>query len=80
MMLGGGLMFFWWLLGAAAVVLLVVFLVRQAVHPSAYASGTAQAPPALPLTPAESPSETLKRRYASGEVDREEYLKRLSDL
>ena len=80
MMLGAGLMFFWWLLGAAAVLFLFVFLVRQAAHPSTYGSVTAQAPPALTATPAESPSGMLKRRYASGEIDREEYLNRLSDL
>ncbi|MFO7654247.1 MAG: SHOCT domain-containing protein [Candidatus Krumholzibacteriia bacterium] len=28
----------------------------------------------------ESPEETLKRRYASGEIDEEEYHRRLADL
>jgi putative membrane protein len=28
----------------------------------------------------ESPEEILKRRYASGEIDREEYKRRLEDL
>jgi putative membrane protein len=79
-MVGGGwLMFLGLILVTVLVVLLVVFLVRQATHPSGSGVGTAQAPPTLPPAP-ESPREILRRRYAAGEIDREDYLKRLSDL
>ena len=84
-MVGGGwLVFLGLILVTVLVVLLVVFLVRQTAHPSG-SGGTAQAPPILPPTPAappqvESPHDILKRRYAAGEIDREDYLKRLSDL
>ena len=78
-MLGGGwLMFFGLILVTVLVVLLVVFLTRQATHPSGLGAGMAQTPPVTP--PPDSPREILKRRYAAGEVDREDYLKRLSDL
>ena len=76
---GGWLMFLGLILVTALVVMLVVFLTRQTTHPSGPGIGTAQAPPALPPTP-DSPREILKRRYAAGEIDREDYLKRLSDL
>lgn len=76
---GGRLMFFGLILVTVAVVLLVAFLVRQTTHPTVSGAGTAPARSALPPTP-ESPREILMRRYASGEVDREEYLQRLSDL
>lgn len=76
---GGWLMFFGLILVTVAAVLLVVFLVRQTAPPTGMGAAMAQAPPTLPLAP-ESPREILMRRYASGEVDREEYLQRLSDL
>lgn len=52
------------LLLVAGVVLLVVWLARSG-------GGGADA---------ESPDRILKRRYARGEIDREEYLRRLEDL
>ena len=76
---GGWLMSLGLILGTALVVLLVVFLVRLTAHPMVSGMGTAPAPSAQPPAP-ESPREILQRRYASGEVDREEYLQRLSDL
>ncbi|MGV9304382.1 SHOCT domain-containing protein [Nonomuraea sp. NPDC003727] len=36
------------------------------------------APPARP--PKDSPREILKRRYAAGEIDEDEYLRRMSGL
>ena len=80
-MLGGGwLMFFGLILGTALVVLLVVFFVRQTTHPSGSGAGVAQIPSAALPPTAEPPVEILKRRYASGEIDREEYFQRLGDL
>ena len=52
------------LLLLVGVVLLVVWLARTGAGPSG----------------GETPERTLKRRYASGEIDREEYLRRLEDL
>ena len=76
---GGWLMFGGMILVIVAVVLLVVYLVRQTAHPEGAGAGTGQAVPALPPA-AEMPREILKRRYASGEIDREDYLQRLGDL
>jgi uncharacterized membrane protein len=65
-----------------AVVFLVVYLVRQTSHPLTAGAQGAQgysqvhgAPPAQ-----ESPRDILTRRYASGEIEREEYLQKLADL
>lgn len=62
-----GMMAVWWLFGLAALVLLV-WVVVHAVGPSGLGRGE------------ESPESILKRRYARGEVDREEYERRLNDL
>ena len=63
-----------------AVVLFVVMLTRGAGR-TLQASGPTAADAYRPLgPPAESPREILKRRYAAGEIDREEYLQRLGDL
>jgi putative membrane protein len=76
---GGWLMFGGMVLVIVAVVLLVVYLVRQTAHPAGAGAGTGQAAPALPPAP-ETPREILRRRYAGGEIEREDYLQRLSDL
>ena len=76
---GGWLMFGGMILVTAAVVLLVVYLVRQTTHPAGTDAGAAQPAPALRPAP-ETPREILKRRYANGEIEREDYLQRLSDL
>jgi putative membrane protein len=55
-----------------AIVVAVVYLVRA---PSG--AGTASAPQG---TAPESPRDILKRRYAAGEIDREEYQQKLEDL
>lgn len=62
----------WWHIGWMwlfwiAVIVAVVFLVR-----------TVAAPARRPT--AASPEEILKQRYAQGEIDQEEYERRLSDL
>ena len=62
-----GMMTIWWLLGLAVLVVLVWAVVRAVGSPGIGRSE-------------ESPETILKRRYARGEVDREEYEGRLTDL
>ena len=57
----------WWLLGLVVVILIVWAVVRAAGSPEI---GRGE----------QSPEAILKRRYARGEVDREEYERRLTDL
>ncbi len=59
-----GWMGLWWILGLAALVALVWVVVRI--------SGAASRE--------NSPEGILKSRYARGEIDREEYQRRLEDL
>jgi len=59
-------MWIWWIL-ALALILLAVWVISRTMSRS---DGTG----------AESPEERLKRRYADGEIDREEYETRLKDL
>ncbi|HEY5388386.1 MAG TPA: SHOCT domain-containing protein [Thermoleophilia bacterium] len=68
-----------------AVVLLVVYLVRgmtnqrtQTQPPAYYGAPPAQQTPEQ--RGAESPRDIVQRRYASGEIEREEYLEKLKDL
>ncbi len=70
--LGGMMMWMliWGLVGLAVLVLAVVgivWLVRR--------SGTTQHPPLV-----ESPEEILRRRYAAGELDEDEFLRRRAGL
>lgn len=68
-----------------AVVLLVVYLARSMTnqqtqtHPPAYhvATPAQQTPEQLAV---ESARDIVQRRYAGGEIDREEYLQKLKDL
>jgi putative membrane protein len=61
---GGWMMFFWWFL----IIALVVVVVRALLN-------TNQKKPHN-----ETPLEILKRRYANGEIDKEEFEKRKKDL
>lgn len=59
-------MWLWWILGIVLVALVVWVVIRS--MPGGTDDG------------AESPEEQLKRRYAQGEMDREEFNARLKDL
>lgn len=72
-------MFFGMILVTVAVVLLVVYLVRQTAT-AAGGSQTQALPPSAAAPAPDTPRDILKRRYANGEIDREEYLQKLSDL
>ncbi|MEJ2013751.1 MAG: SHOCT domain-containing protein [Anaerolineales bacterium] len=58
-------MWLWWLAGAIVIVAIVWALLRQQDR------GDSRQ---------ESPEEILKRRYARGEIDRDEYERALRDL
>ena len=86
---GGWLMGLGSLLAIAAAVVLIVLLVRLLSTPAAATAGgepvqTGTVPPAHPAVqppPAfETPRDIVQRRYASGEIDRDEYLQKLADL
>ena len=65
-----GWMGFWmalWSIGGFAILLLFVWLVTR----------SAASPPARTE---EAPEQILKRRYARGDIDRDEYERRLADL
>jgi putative membrane protein len=59
-------MWFWWLLAIGLIGVIAWAVVRSASRTGNGAS--------------ESPQEILKRRYARGEIDKDEYEKRLQDL
>jgi putative membrane protein len=67
-------------IAAIAVIVAIVFLVRYLSQASGGTSSTAAAPRWAPASGPESPKDILKRRYAAGEIDRDEYLQRLGDL
>jgi putative membrane protein len=62
-----GWMWLWWIVGLAVLVLLVWAMARAAGM-----SGSARG--------GDSPESLLKGRYARGEIDRDEYERRLNDL
>jgi putative membrane protein len=62
-----GWMWLWWIVGLAVLVLVVWAMTRAAGM-----SGSARGE--------DSPETLLKRRYARGEIDRDEYERRLNDL
>jgi uncharacterized membrane protein len=71
-------------------VVLIVYLVRATTAQHVQAPGAEQPPTGAagfttPVAPApqpaaETPREIVQRRYAAGEIDREEYLQKLADL
>ena len=67
-----------WLMFALMIVIVVAVLVAVVYFLRA-ASGTRTASMAPGASP-ESPRDILKRRYAAGEIDREEYQQKLKDL
>lgn len=74
---GGAGMLIWGVLAiviAVAVVIAIVYLVRGlgGQSPPQYHAG--------PPSAGDSPRDILKRRYASGEIDREQYEQMMKDL
>ena len=61
---GGWMMFFWWFL----IIALVVLTVRALINTNQGKQSK------------ETPMDILKRRYAEGEIDEEEFEKRKKDL
>lgn len=70
-MIGFGVMGIFWILVIVAVVAGVVVLAR---------SGGLGSGGSGPASGTETPEEILRRRYAKGEIDRDEYQQRLTDL
>ena len=62
----GWWMVVWWVVGIVVLLLLVRVVVGSLGGPSARGD--------------ETPEQILKRRYAKGEIEREEYQRRLEDL
>jgi len=75
----GWVMLMFMIVFVVAIVVAIVFLVRYLGQQSGGARAAAGNPPALVNAP-ESPKDILKRRYAAGEIEREEYLQKLGDL
>jgi len=69
MLMGG--MGLWWLI----ILALIVGAIWTVGHAAGRRGGSGSAGPR-----GESPETILKQRYARGEIDREEYERRLSDL
>jgi putative membrane protein len=76
---GVWVMFMFMIVFLVAVIVTIVFLVRYLGQASGGASAPGTAPPPWAIAP-ESPRDILKRRYAAGEIDRDEYLLKLGDL
>ena len=75
----GWVMFMFMIVFVAAIIVAIVFLVRYLGQSSGGASAAAGVAP-TPMNVPESPKDILKRRYAAGEIEREEYLQKLGDL
>jgi putative membrane protein len=77
---GGGAMGFMWLwwLGGILLVVVLVWAVLRAISRSGSSRDRGRDPGAG--GPVDSPEEILRRRYASGEIDRSEYEERLRNL
>jgi putative membrane protein len=75
----GWMMLFFMIVFVVAVIVAIVFLVKYLAQSSGGgASSAGVAPP--PVNAPESPKDIVKRRYAAGEIDRGEYLRKLGDL
>ncbi|HMB41089.1 MAG TPA: SHOCT domain-containing protein [Balneolaceae bacterium] len=61
---GGWMMFFWWFL----IIALIIIVIRALVNTNKNKQSK------------EAPIEILKRRYANGEIDEEEFKKRKKEL
>jgi putative membrane protein len=76
---GEWLMLLFMLVFVVAIIVAIIFIVRYLGRTPGGTSYPAAAPPASTNLP-ESPKDILKRRYAAGEIDRDEYLQKLGDL
>jgi putative membrane protein len=76
---GGWVMLVFMIFFVVATIVAIVLLVRYLGQPSGHAPVGIGAAPAA-FSPPESPKDILKRRYATGEIDRDEYLQKLGDL
>jgi uncharacterized membrane protein len=83
----GWLMLMFMIVFVVATVIAVVYLVRYLSHPQApqtqmqtLPSQQAVPAPPPPAPATETPQDIVKRRYAAGEIDRDEYLQKLGDL
>lgn len=68
----------WWILGLALIVFAVWAAARAFPGRGDVAHAAASPPSVAP--PRETAEETLRRRYASGELDRETFLRMREDL
>jgi len=76
---GGWVMLMFMIVFVVAVIVAIVFLVRYLSGTPGGSSSPVAAPPTSTSGP-ELPKDILKRRYAAGEIDRDEYLQKLGDL
>jgi len=63
-----------------AAVVVVVYLIRSMTVTTAQTHPPSLYPPAQGAPHADTPRDIVQRRYANGELDREEYLQKLKDL